>query len=191
MRLFVGVELPGAVRAEVDAAVGRLRSRIGRVAPGLDARWVESDKLHVTVWFLGEVGDDRLDAVTSALAKPFRTAAFSLRVAGFGAFPASGPPRVIWMGIPQGGRELRSVNAETADRLAPLGFEPERKLYSAHLTIARVRDPRSARGRALRDVLDAEPAAVTPFTVTSMTVFHSRLSPKGSQYDVLLQVPLS
>jgi len=191
MRLFVGVELPGTIRHEVDAAVGRIRSQLGRAAPGLDARWVESDKLHVTVWFLGEVSEDRLSTVTDALSVPFRTAAFSLRVAGFGAFPPSGPVRVIWMGIPEGGRELRAVNAETTERLVPLGFAAERKLYTAHLTVARVRDPRSARGRALRDALNADPTDITPFRVTSVILFRSRLSPKGSQYEVMLQVPLS
>jgi len=191
MRLFVGVELPSTVRSETETAVTQLRSRLGRISPGLDARWVESDKLHVTLWFLGEVAEERLPTVMAAVDKPFQTAAFSLRLARFGAFPPSGPPRVIWMGIPEGGAELRSVNAEISERLAPLGFEADRKVYTAHLTVARVRDPRSARGRALRDALDAAPSAVAPFTVTAVTVFRSHLSPKGSQYEVVLRVPLS
>jgi 2'-5' RNA ligase len=191
MRLFVGIELPPVARSAIDAAVTRLGSRLARSSPGLDARWVESEKLHVTLWFLGEVTDDRLSSVMTALDRPFPTAAFPLRVAGFGAFPPSGPVRVIWMGIPQGGAELRSVNAEVSTRVVPLGFEPDRKVYTAHLTVARVRDPRSARGRALRDALDTESSDVPPFTVTAVTLFRSRLSPKGSQYEVLLRVPLS
>src|SRR5262249_46697391 len=109
----------------------------------------------------------------------------------FGAFPPSGPARVIWIGIPQGGVELQSLNAEISERVAALGFEPERRSFTAHLTVARVRDPQSARGRALRGTLDAESVAFPAFSVTSVTLFRSRLSPKGSQYEALLRVPLS
>ena len=191
MRLFVGIELPPAARAQIDAAVAKLRSRLGRSCPKLDARWVESDKLHVTLWFLGEVADDRVPAVLAALGPPFRTAAFSLQISHFGAFPPTGPARIIWMAIPHGGAELRALNAETSDRFAPLGFEADRRPYTAHLTVARVRDPRSARARALREALAAEIPEAVPFTVTSAALYRSRTSPKGSHYDVLLRVPLS
>jgi 2'-5' RNA ligase len=137
------------------------------------------------------VADDRLPAVIAALDEPFQTSAFSLRLAGFGAFPASGPARVIWMGIPEGGVELRSAHAQIAERLGPLGFESDRKGYTAHLTIARVRDPRSARGRGLRETLQVAPSAVASFRVAAVTLFRSRMSPKGSQYEVVLRVPLS
>src|SRR5262249_25900967 len=160
MRLFVGIELPPETRSEVDAAAAELRTRLSRTSPKLDARWVDSNKLHVTLWFLGEVADDRLPAVIAALDKPFQTSAFSLRLAGVGALPASGPARVIWMGVPEGGVELRFAHAQIAERLGPLGFESDRKGYTAHLTIGRVRDPRSARGRALRETLRGAPSAV-------------------------------
>ena len=191
MRLFVGVELPPDIRSQIDRAVEKLRTRLRRSCPRLDARWVESDKLHITLWFLGEAADGRLSALNTALEQPFRTAAFPVRLSGFGAFPPSGPARVIWIGIPQGGVELRSLNAEITERVVPLGFEPERRSFAAHLTVARVRDPQSARGRAVRGTLDAESAALPTFSVTSVTLFRSRLSPKGSQYEALLRVPLS
>ena len=63
MRLFVGVELPPDVRSQVDRAVETLRTRIRGSSPRLDARWVESDKLHITLWFLGETPDGRVSAV--------------------------------------------------------------------------------------------------------------------------------
>src|SRR5262245_14876749 len=191
MRLFVGVELPPDVGSQIDPAVEKLRARLRGSCPKLDARWVESDKLHITLWFLGETADGRVPAVTADLALPFRSAAFPRRLGGFGAFPSSGPARVIWIGIPQGGIELRSLNAEITERVVPLGFEPEQRPFAAHLTVARVRDPQTTRGRAVRQALDAESLAIPAFTVTSVTLFRSRLSPKGSQYEAVLRVPLS
>ena len=192
MRLFAGVELDSPVKASaVDVAV-RLRDRLHRVAPDLQARWVPADNLHVTLWFIGEVDAARGVAIQQALAgAPFPTAAFDLALAGCGAFPPSGPPRVFWIGAERGTGEMAALYGEVGARLAPLGFVPERRAYTAHLTIARVKDPGRGTSRAVRAALDATPAACGVSRVSAVTLFQSRLSPKGAAYEPLLRVPLS
>ena len=191
MRLFVGVELDDAVRAAAGAAAEKLRSAFKRRRINLDARWSPPENLHVTIWFVGEVPDDRAAAIRGVLDQPFSEPRFDLSVAGCGAFPPSGPPRVIWFGLSAGVDPLKRLYAEVASRFSPLGLEPERRAYSPHLTIARVKDVPRGAVRDVRTVLaDASPACGT-CTIDAVTLFRSRTSPKGATYEPLLRVPLS
>ena len=95
MRLFVGLELPEQVRAAVGKAAAGLASLLTRSGLRADVRWVAPANLHVTIWFIGDVADQRGEAVVAALAPPYEAARFPLAVEGLGAFPASGPPRIL------------------------------------------------------------------------------------------------
>ena len=189
MRLFVAVELDDAVRAAAASAIDALRR--DRAVRRLDPRWVVAENLHVTVRFIGHVPDDGARAIVDALAGPVTLAPFSMTVAGCGAFPTSGPIRVIWLGIPDGCDGLAAIYDEMSRRLLPFGFEPEGRPFSAHLTLARVKDaPRgaSADARAALDRLEFRPHSCL---VRQATLFESRLSPRGPRYEPLARVPLS
>jgi 2'-5' RNA ligase len=190
LRLFIGIELDDRLRASVNAISERLRERLKRSRLGLDARWVARENLHVTLWFIGEANDERAAAIRTAIGAPFATAAFDLRLAGCGAFPASGPPRVLWIGVSRGADALAAIYGEVGARLVPQGYEPERRPYSAHLTIARVKDmPRGSSG-AVRAALAEIPADAGGCRIETVTLFRSHLSPKGSVYEPLVRVPL-
>jgi 2'-5' RNA ligase len=190
-RLFVGVELESEPKHAAAAASDALRQAIARARIPIAARWVPFENLHITLWFIGEVSDDRARSVHAALAPPFPLPPFSIGLAGFGAFPAGGAPRVLWMGLVEGLDHLRALYAETGRRLAPLGFEPEHREYSAHLTLARVKDgpPRPTRDR-FRQLLRDATVHGGRSRVTAVTLFRSRLSPKGATYEPSLRVPL-
>jgi len=184
----VGVELDEPVRAAAAAIAGSLRNRLGS---RIDARWIPAANLHITLWFLGEVTDERADALLRTIGLPFEEKPFDIHVAGLGAFPSSGAPRVIWIGVPSGAAALIRLHGELATRLRPFGIEPERRGYSAHLTVARVRDvPGGDRDGHVRGAFRATPAVAGQSRVTAVTVFRSRLSPKGASYEPLLRVPL-
>jgi 2'-5' RNA ligase len=188
LRLFIGIELDGQVRDTAAAIAESLRIQLGR---DIDARWIPAANLHITLWFIGEVADDRVDALLRAIDLPFEEASFDIDVAGLGAFPKSGAPRVIWIGVLSGAERLVRLHAELAARLRPFGIEPERRGYSAHLTIARVKDaPGGGRDGHLRAALRATPAVAGQSRVAAVTIFRSRLSPKGAAYEALLRVPL-
>src|SRR3954462_1926674 len=137
MRLFVAVELAEDVVAAPAATAAAVRR-------GLDARvhaaWVQPGNMHLTVRFIGEVDEERAGPLIRALALPLEVPPFVIELAGCGVFPPSGPPRVIWIGITQGFPSLAAMHAEFNRRLRPFGFEPERRPFSAHLTLARVKD---------------------------------------------------
>lgn len=188
MRLFIGVELDDHVK-EAAAAIGEsLRREIGQ---RVDARWVSADNLHITLWFLGEVDESRVESTIGALNRPFDQVAFDVEISGLGAFPPSGPPRVLWLGVSAGSGSLARVHAELTTRLEPIGYEPERRAYSAHLTIARVKNiSRGVSAREIRSVLQGRPARAGRCRIEAATVFRSRVSSKGATYEALQRVRL-
>jgi 2'-5' RNA ligase len=190
MRLFIGIELDDRVRAAAAAAVAHLRSRLESADEGFSARWVPTENLHVTLWFIGEVADSRALEIDAALRAGFDVRPFTMRVAGFGAFPASGPMRVFWLGVRAGSENLSALHAETAALLLPMGFKGARRAYSAHVTVARTKGTSRGSGTALRRILLKESADCGECRVSAVTLFRSRVSSRGATYDPLLRVPL-
>jgi RNA 2',3'-cyclic 3'-phosphodiesterase len=190
MRLFVGIELPDVVKAAAALAAGQIRDRVEGRSARSSVRWVPAENLHITLWFLGEVRDEQFEPLVTALRPPIRTSPFDLRLGGAGAFPDSGPPRALWLGVLEGAEPLRDIHRELAIRLAPLGFEPERRPYSPHLTIARVQDLRRSAGPAVRAAMTSVSEEIGCCSVASVTLFRSRPTASGSRYECLLRVPL-
>ena len=191
MRLFFGIELPDALKSSAAAAANRVRERVERDAPGAQMRWVPPGNLHITIWFLGEVNETRVEALVASMKEPLETRSFTLRVTGAGAFPQSGAPRAIWLGLVAGREGLLSVHDQLRPRLLPLGFEPEKRPFSPHLTIARVKDTRPSHGAALRQVLRDVDDDVGECQVASAALFRSRPTPTGSEDEALGRVPLA
>jgi RNA 2',3'-cyclic 3'-phosphodiesterase len=190
MRLFLGIELSPELKGAAATVSSRAQASIEKTAPRAPIRWVNPENLHITTWFLGEVDDERAKRLRAALEAPFTTPRFALRLEGVGTFPPSGRPRVIWIGISKGVDSLISLHQELAQRLPPIQFEAERRAHSPHLTLARVKEIRAADAAALRRALGSLRLPAANGEVGHLTLFRSRLSPKGSQYEALLRVPL-
>lgn len=188
MRLFAGIEIDDTVRERAAAIADSARAALDR---SLVIRWVPPQNLHITVWFFGEVPEPAGADILNAINDPFRASSFDLHVAGLGAFPQSGIPRVLWLGVRTGGDSLTRVHAELAARVHPLGLEPERRPLSPHMTLARVKGALSgARPREVRALWRDLPADAGACRVGALTLFRSRLSPKGAVYEPLVRVPL-
>lgn len=190
MRLFIGIELDDQVRAAASAASAHLRSRLESADEGLSARWVPAENLHVTLWFIGEVGDSRALEIDAALRQGFDARPFTMKVAGCGAFPLSGPLRVFWLGVSAASENLSALHAQTAALLLPIGLKEERRAYSAHVTIARAKATSRGSGPALRRILAEESADCGACRVAAVTLFRSRVSSRGATYEPLVRVPL-
>jgi 2'-5' RNA ligase len=188
VRLFVGLEIDDTVRTRAATIVESVHALLD---PLLVIRWVPAQNLHLTLWFLGEVPEPRAPAILEAVGRPFDVPAFDLRISGLGAFPRSGIPRVLWLGVEHGQRSLVALHTELVSRLQPLGFDPEPRPFSAHLTLGRVKGPRGrARSHDVRASWRDVPADAGVCRIDAVTVFHSRLSPKGAAYEPLVRVPL-
>lgn len=185
MRLFIAVNLPAEERRAAYDAAAPLR------AARLPVRWVREDAVHVTLRFLGEVGEERVPALGDALAGAVQGArSFSLAIGGVGAFPGLARPRVLWMGVERHpALELLANDVERS--LMALGFEPELRPFHPHLTLGRVE--RGAKAAAFRD-LERLASGVTyqsTIRVESVDLMQSTLGSGGATYSVLSRAPLA
>ncbi len=178
MRCFVAVELPRPMREEI----GRLQSRI--TTDGL--RLVKAELVHVTIKFLGEVPQEKVGAVTEALGR-VKAAPFPARVLGMGAFPGR-TVRVVWLGLTGNFQELYQ-NVEQA--LRPLGFPPEARGFSPHVTLGRVARPDEEMNRRLGErIADFSSSDLGSFTVDRFYLKKSTLTRGGPIYEDLAGFPL-
>lgn len=175
-RLFTGIALPEDVRDGLAALETPL--------PG--ARWVESDNLHLTLTFVGDVDNRSADEFAGLLAD-IAMPAFELRLTGLGTF-AGKDPKVIWAGVDDGSalERLARANARAA-RLA--GLSPEGRPFRPHVTLARLRH---ANAEALARFLGRKGAFYTdPFVVTEFVLFSARPKTGGGPYVIEAAYPLS
>jgi 2'-5' RNA ligase len=187
-RLFVALEPPDAVRRRVGALQAELRRAAGGAAD--DVRWVEPSNVHLTLQFLGAVPGERVAAVEAALAAAAAAGRpLALEVKGAGAFPNARRARVIWLGLGGDAAPLAALAAEIGRRLAPLGYAPEERPFSPHLTLGRARDGRGAAGiaGALAAVSAADGVA---WRASEVVLFESHLSPRGPRYEAAARLPL-
>lgn len=186
MRLFVAVDLDDRARAEVSAEQSRIRRTL---VDGTPPRWIHPDQIHLTLAFLGEVEPSMAEAVREDLGAPIAIEAFDLVFAGFGVFPPRGAPRALWIGARAGTAELQSLHREIVSRLARRGLAPESRPFSPHLTIARWKASRPADRR--RVLQHASERTVARLRVDHATLYHSRLSSRGSAYTELARATLT
>ncbi len=133
MRLFVAVNPSPAVGLRLMETINRLRP----CAPS--ARWVDPDTLHVTLAFLGEVEVARVSRISEALENvAANQTPFEIRTVGLGTFGPPLRPRVLWAAIAhREGDALSRLHAATVAALEPLGFAPEARPLTPHITLAR------------------------------------------------------
>lgn len=180
MRLFVAVTLGRSVEEAASAALEQLRGLAPR------ARWVPPANLHLTLNFLGEVDDERAARVKEVLEHVGpRHEPLVLRIQGGGSFGAPSHPRVLWAGVEGNTAALGALQADVAEGLRPLGFEPEQREYVAHLTLARAKQPRG--DRELAGCVSAlQDARWGEARVDGLVLFESL----GGRYHPHAQIPL-
>ena|SRR6185437_15638311 len=178
MRIFVAVDIPAEVRTRLAEYMARVKS----YAP--ESRWARVEGLHVTLKFVGEVKDPKLEEIKRALAT-VKAAPFDVSFENIGFFPHAKSPRVFWAGV-QGGDALPVLARDVDQKLSTLGIAREEKDYHPHLTLARAgtRDPHSL--KALVPLLAAEAAPqFGTMTAREFWLFRSQPGPGGSKYTKL------
>jgi RNA 2',3'-cyclic 3'-phosphodiesterase len=183
MRLFVAIVPPPSVLDELTAAVEPLR------AEDPDLRWAGRESWHLTLAFLGEVGEPVLPELTARLGRAAgRHDSQLLRIAGGGAFPGPARARVLWAGIRGDTRALAALAATVAAGARRAGAPPsdEGRRYRPHLTLARCRQPRNV--AELTEALAGFEGS--PWTAASIRLIRSHLSEAAPRYEDLGTWPL-
>jgi RNA 2',3'-cyclic 3'-phosphodiesterase len=185
MRLFVAIELDDRAREAVAAEQQRVRDAL---ADGCSQTWIPVDRIHLTLAFLGEVVAPQLPDVVSGAALPLDAAPFTLTFAGLGTFPPRGAPRVVWLGTTVGSSAAAAVQRIVADRLLRAGIALERRPFHPHLTLARLRRARPPDAGRIRAIDSGQ--AIARVSVDHVTLFESRLAPRGAVYTAVAHGPL-
>jgi 2'-5' RNA ligase len=185
-RVFCAIDLPHDVRAKVLAHSMRLRHAV----PAANASWSKPDNIHLTVKFLGEIPQSRVDSLSIAAANASRgVEPFAISVQGSGVFPTRGQPRVLWIGIEDLEGKLGDLYRRLEEECSKAGFKKEERPFHPHLTLTRMRKPEGARALAeAHKQIKFEPIE---FTISELLVIRSELSSAGSKYTTISRHPLS
>jgi 2'-5' RNA ligase len=193
IRSFVAIELPD----ELKLALTRLQDQL-KSGKQTSAKWVDPYSIHLTLKFLGNINTDMVGKITQILGEAVRgISPFHLEVRGLGAFPSLKRVQVVWVGVSGEVDRLRQLQQAVESGLEPLGFVPESRPFSPHLTMARVRDRTTPEERQRLGQLVAETAFETAygFNVDTVHLMKSQLTREGAIYSrissIVLKEPLS
>lgn len=181
MRLFVALEPNAKVVANLTELVRRLRP----VAP---IRFVHPQNMHVTLKYIGDWREERLDEVVRALSEVRSTMPLNVPLAGLGFFPSIRAPRVFWVGA-EPTAALRQLASSVDAVLQPLGIAPEVRPYTPHLTLGRVLDG-DALDELHQTVEDLPSRDFGTITPDRFVLFESSLTDDGPIYRKVVEFPL-
>ncbi|GGI67153.1 RNA 2',3'-cyclic phosphodiesterase [Vulcanisaeta souniana JCM 11219] len=181
-RVFIAVELTDKLKEPMIKMQKELMSS------GVDMKPVEPENLHITLRFIGEISRELVEEVKKRL-DAIKYSQFTIHVRGIGAFPNIDRPRVIWVGIEEGARDLMNLHELIMKFTGDIG-ERDEKGFVPHLTIARVKYVRN-RDRYMEVVRKYENMDFGTQTVDSIKLKRSVLTPKGPIYSDLMTIKLS
>jgi 2'-5' RNA ligase len=156
------------------------------VRTGADLKLVDPQNIHMTMRFLGDVPVSRIDSIHESMKKT-DFSAFTCQIHGLGVFPHLGHPRVVWAGIIKGSEELTRIANQLETELRQLGFRPDPKGFSPHLTLARVRTGRN-KAELASSIQAMEDYEFGIVKADCLRLKKSLLTPKGPIYSTLREV---
>lgn len=184
MRVFIACEIPGNIRRELV----KLRKSIGDEHASI--KWVEEGNIHLTMKFLGDVDDEKVEGVKERIVG-IRIKPIEAHVSGLGVFPSERYMRVLWVGLEPSG-DLGRLHRGMDQELSGIGFKSDKR-FQAHVTLGRVRSVKDK--EALRKKLaDAGPEVAGicgRFTIDRFVLKKSTLTPQGPVYEDILTVSLA
>ncbi len=152
-------------------------------------RPVKSFQLHLTVKFLGEVAESRIASIKQTI-QSIEFSPFEISLTGMGCFPNLNYIRVVWIGIKEGSNNLKQLASVIEEKLNPLGFPREKRGFSPHLTLARIKKIRNPDKKELRDIIQSLKEKFYGIQMIEEFILKkSTLTPKGPIYEDLLVVP--
>jgi 2'-5' RNA ligase len=184
MRTFVSIEIPDDIKNSIEKSIGELKLILPHI------KWVDKKNLHITLKFLGMVEDSKIGGLADSVAevvKGFGT--IKAGFAGFGMFPDQKHPRVIWVGITEGGDKLKELADKIEDKLSTEGYGEEEREFSPHLTIGRIKE--KIDDEALAGFIKKnEKASFGGFAAKSISMMKSTLMRSGPVYEEVKQITL-
>ncbi|MBW8011872.1 MAG: RNA 2',3'-cyclic phosphodiesterase [Chloroflexi bacterium] len=187
LRAFIATELPDEFHEKLEHVSRNLQAHL----KGLPLRWVPVENIHLTLKFLGDVSEASLEMVFEILKTHAGSQQpFDISIGGLGVYPNMKHPRVAWVGV-EAPDELEIFQRRIDTETARLGYAPDKRTYSAHLTVGRVsRSANSDNIRMISQVLQKEKVGFLGVAhISEICLFRSELKPGGAVYTRLFSTP--
>jgi 2'-5' RNA ligase len=185
VRTFVAIEIDAGIRRKAEQQIAQLE------ATRADVKWVDAQRMHLTLKFLGYVDDVDLAGICRVVDQAAeKTPPFSIACRGMGAFPNAQRPRIIWLGLDEPTGNLQRLQQELENHFQQMGFPAEDRRFVPHLTLGRVRAPGGELAEVTRHLEANAQREWGVFPVEEVVVFSSQLSPQGPTYTPLSHAPL-
>lgn len=182
VRTFIALVIPAAWKE----FLGRVEGDLSGSMTGLS--WVKPENMHITVRFLGDLGEDGVRRAGEAVRRGAEGhAIFRARLGPLGAFPSLRKPRVLWTGLAEGVAEATALAKDVNRSLERSGFGPADKPFQPHITLARVREHAQGVEAFERYAAPALPEAAA---FDRIVVMKSDLHPAGARYTALEEIRL-
>jgi len=183
IRSFISIELSDDIRRPVADLIAELRKA------GADVTWMPTEKIHLTLKFLGNTDDSLILKIKEQISKKLlHYNAFYIKIVGVGCFPSEKRPRVLWVGM-ENSDILQSIQKEMDTEVAGLGFAREDRPFSPHLTIGRVRS-QTGIAEMLRRLAEFRTAYFGVVEVKSIHIMKSELKPAGAEHTSIAEIPI-
>lgn len=177
VRTFISIDLPESIKSRLDGLQKMLREIEAQVS------WTKPSNIHLTLKFLGNVEASRIENISKAVGVAARgIRPFEIEISGSGCFPSPRKPRVLWVGFSNMPEPLKHLHSNIENELARVGFPPETRSFSPHLTIGRIRMPHNS--TRVAEALISQGFEAEGFTAREVNVMRSDLRPTGSIYTV-------
>lgn len=184
VRTFVAVTLEPDVLRALEEMQERLRGLEG----GRACRWIDTENIHLTLHFLGDVPGERLPEVFDAVTRGcWGFGPIDIGIVGLGCFPNARQPRIVWAGVREDTGRLAALQRALGRELARVGYPPERRPFAPHLTIGRVRrDAARSDISALGRSIATQPLqTLAAMRAAHVHVIKSDLHPSGAIYTIM------
>jgi 2'-5' RNA ligase len=188
LRAFIAVEIPPEIHTAIEKSTASLRAGLNRSL----VRWVATGNIHLTLKFLGDVSPANVEMLTQMLSvEADQHQTFGMEFGGLGAFPNSGRPRVLWVGI-QAPDELEALQHGIEAATGKLGYPVEKRPFSPHLTIGRVKKNAGSAGvqKVSHALEGTKIGSLGSAKIIAVHLFKSDLKPTGAVYTKLFSAPL-
>jgi len=183
IRCFVAIEIPDDLKIRIDDYIFSLK----QISPKI--KWIKAKNLHITLKFLGEIPEKTLIQLQNKLSTVSEvTEPFEMSVQGAGFFPNKNKPRVVWLGLQNDNNNSIFKLHEWIDKkIESLGFEREKRRFSPHLTLGRIKFPDNH--SELAEYINQNEFQSSVFKVNEVVLIKSVLRPTGAEYSQIKNYP--